>query len=174
MSVQITSVDPLDIEPLLRWNAILRDGYAAGRQKVWSRSDDAAQLQFQNPHPTRTSVLLFAEIDGTPVGAAEAHVHPGEPADVEIAVLDGFRRRGVARSLLEVVRAELRGNATMMRTETYSDAGVSFASSEGLRVGIRESRQVVDLRRLRTPRRFDGTRSGCPSRGTRWCGAWRT
>lgn len=49
-------------------------------------------------------VLLLAEIDGVPVGAAEAHVHPGEPADVEIAVLDAFRHRGVARALLHAVR----------------------------------------------------------------------
>jgi len=143
--IQITDVDPQNIDLLLRWNGILRDGYAVGRQKVWSRSDEATRLQFQNPHPTRSSVLLLAEVDGVEVGAAEAHVHPGEPADVEVAVADAFRRRGVARALLQAVRNALRSTATVMRTETYSDAGVSFARSEGMRVGVRESRQVVDL-----------------------------
>ncbi|MFF1539827.1 GNAT family N-acetyltransferase [Microbacterium sp. NPDC058269] len=145
MRIQITDVDPQNIDLLLRWNGILRDGYAVGRQKVWSRSDEATRLQFQNPHPTRSSVLLLAEVDGVEVGAAEAHVHPGEPADVEVAVADAFRRRGVARALLQAVRNALRSTATVMRTETYSDAGVSFARSEGMRVGVRESRQVVDL-----------------------------
>ncbi|QYG12300.1 MULTISPECIES: GNAT family N-acetyltransferase [Microbacterium] len=144
-NIRIRDVDPRDVAELLRWNGILRDGYSAGRQKVWSRSDEATRLQFQSPHPTRRSVLLLAEIDEVPVGAAEAHVHPGEPADVEIAVLDAFRHRGVARALVHAIRNALRGTATMMRTETYSDAGVSFARSEGLQVGVRESRQVVDL-----------------------------
>lgn len=145
MSIRVEPVDPQNVTLLLRWNGILREGCAFGRQKAWSRSDEATRLQFQNPHPTRSSVLLLAEIDGVPVGAAEAHVHPGEPADVEIAVLDAFRRRGVARALLHAVRNTLRGTATVMRTETYSDAGVSFARSEGMRIGVRESRQVVDL-----------------------------
>ncbi|MFJ6533326.1 GNAT family N-acetyltransferase [Microbacterium sp. NPDC091662] len=145
MSIQITGVDPRDVALLLQWNGLLRDGYAAGREKVWSRSDETTRLQFQNPHPTRRSVLLLAEIDGLAVGAAEAHGHPDEPVDVEIAVLEGFRRRGVARALLHAVRSTLRGTATVMRTETYSDAGVSFARSAGMRVGVRESRQVVDL-----------------------------
>jgi mycothiol synthase len=143
--IQITDIDPQNVAHLLRWNGVLRDGYAFGRQKVWSRSDEATRLQFQNPHPTRSSVLLLAEVDGVQVGAAEAHVHPGEPADVEVAVVDAFRRRGVARALLQAVRNALRSTATVMRTETYSDAGVSFARSEGMRVGVRESRQVVDL-----------------------------
>jgi mycothiol synthase len=121
VNIHVTDVDPRNTARLVQWNGILRDGYEVGRQKVWSRSDDATRLQFQNPHPTRRSVLLLAEIDGVPVGAAEAHVHPGEPADAEIAVLEAFRRRGVARALLTVAR------------------------SEGLRVGVRESRQVVDL-----------------------------
>ena len=145
MDIHITHVDPQNTALLSRWNGILRDGYAAGRRKVWSRSDEATRRQFQNPHPIRISVLLLAELDGVPAGAAEAHVHPGEPADVEIAVLDRFRRRGIARALLRAVRDALRGTATLVRTETYSEAGVSFARSEGLRVGMRESRQVVDL-----------------------------
>ncbi|MGH3691773.1 MAG: GNAT family N-acetyltransferase [Microbacterium sp.] len=145
MRIQITDVDPQNLHCLLEWNGILGDGYAVGRQKVWSRSDEATRLQFQHPHPTRRSVLLLAAIDDVPIGAAEAHVDPGEPADVEIAVLEPFRRRGVGRALLDAVRNALRGATTLMRTETYSDIGVSFARSEGLRVGVRESRQVVDL-----------------------------
>ncbi|MCE0509543.1 hypothetical protein LVJ59_10860 [Microbacterium sp. KKR3/1] len=78
--VKIEVVDPQDDARLLRWNALLREGYASGRRHVWSRSDDATRLQFQNPHPTRRSVLLLAGIDGVAVGAAEAHVHPGDPA----------------------------------------------------------------------------------------------
>ncbi|MFE7197865.1 GNAT family N-acetyltransferase [Microbacterium oxydans] len=145
MDIRITHVDPQNTALLHHWNSVLRDGYAAGRRKVWSRSGEATRRQFQNPHPTRISLLLLAEVDGVPVGAAEAHVHPGDPADVEIAVLDRFRRRGVARALLRAVRDAVRGTATLVRTETYSEAGVSFAQSEGLRVGMRESRQVVDL-----------------------------
>lgn len=143
--VKIEVVDPQDDARLLRWNAVLREGYASGRRHVWSRSDDATRLQFQNPHPTRRSVLLLADIDGVAVGAAEAHVHPGDPAEVEIAVRDDHRRRGIGGALLRAVREALRPSATVIRAETYSDDGVSFALSAGLRVGSRESRQIVGL-----------------------------
>lgn len=143
--VKIEVVDPQDDARLLRWNALLREGYASGRRHVWSRSDDATRLQFQNPHPTRRSVLLLADIDGVAVGAAEAHVHPGDPAEVEIAVRDDRRRRGVGRALLRAVSEALRSSATVIRAETYSDDGVSFALSAGLRAGSRESRQIVGL-----------------------------
>ena len=145
MNTRIDIVDPLDPDGLLRWNHVLQAGYAAGRRHVWSRGDEATLAQFQDPHPTRMSTLLLAEVDGVPVGAAEAHVEPGEPADVEIAVLEPFRRCGVGRLLRDAVRAALRGSATVLRTETYSDAGVAFARSAGMTVGTRESRQVVAL-----------------------------
>jgi len=79
------------------------------------------------------------------VGAAEAHVHPGDPAEVEIAVRDDHRRRGIGGALLRAVREALRPSATVIRAETYSDDGVSFAWSAGLRVGSRESQQIVGL-----------------------------
>ncbi len=145
VSLRVSTVDPQQVAQLRRWNGLLRDGYAVGRQRVWARSDDAAIAQFQNPHPTRRSVLLLAEIDGVSVGAAEAHANPEEPADVEIAVLDGFRRQGVGRVLLGAVRGTFRTVASTIRAETYSEAGVAFALSEGLDVGVRESRQVLDL-----------------------------
>lgn len=145
VNVHVEVVDPRNVPRLLRWNGILRDGFAVGRRHVWSRSDEATCAQFREPHPTRVAVLLLAEIDGVPVGAAEGHVRPGEPADVEIAVLEGFRRQGVGGALLNALRARLRSVATVMRAETYSDAGVDFARSEGLTVGIREGRQVLGL-----------------------------
>lgn len=145
VSLRVSTVDPQQVAQLRRWNGLLRDGYAVGRQRVWARSDDAAIAQFQNPHPTRRSVLPLAEIDGVSVGAAEAHANPEEPADVEIAVLDGFRRQGVGRVLLGAVRGTFRTVASTIRAETYSEAGVAFALSEGLDVGVRESRQVLDL-----------------------------
>jgi GNAT superfamily N-acetyltransferase len=144
-ALNVVVVDPRDVPRLLQWNGLLRDGYALGRRHAWSRSDEATRGQFQNPHPTRSSVLLLAELDGVPVGAAEAHVHPGDPADVEIAVIDEHRRRGIGRALLDAVRDALRSTATLLRTETYSEAGVSFARAEGLHIGTRESRQIVAL-----------------------------
>lgn len=145
MNIRIDVVDPLNPADLLRWNQVLQAGYAAGRRHVWSRSDEATLAQFQNPHPTRMSTLLLADVDGVPAGAVEAHVDPGEPADVEIAVLEPVRRRGVGRLLRDAVRDALRGSATLLRTETYSEAGVAFARSVGMTVGSRESRQVVGL-----------------------------
>lgn len=145
MNTRIDLIDPLNPAGLLRWNSVLREGYAAGRRHAWSRSDEATLAQFLNPHPTRLSTLLLAEVDGVPAGAAEVHVDPGEPADVEIAVLEPFRRRGVGRVLRDTVRDALRGSTTLLRTETYSEAGVAFARSAGMTIGIRESRQVVEL-----------------------------
>ncbi|WP_276320533.1 GNAT family N-acetyltransferase [Microbacterium sp. PI-1] len=66
-------------------------------------------------------------MDGVAVGAAEAHVHPGDPAEVEIAVRDDHRRRGIGGALLRAVREALRPSATVIRAETYSDDRVSFA-----------------------------------------------
>lgn len=143
MTIEV--VDPHDLPRLLEWNAVLRDGYASGRSHVWSRSDEATRSQFHHPHPTRVSVLLMAEVAGVAVGAAEAHMRPGEPADVEIAVREDCRRRGVGRALLEAVRSALRGAATVMRAETSTEAGVAFARSAGLDVGTREIRQIVEL-----------------------------
>lgn len=90
-------------------------------------------------------ILLSADIDGEPAGAAEASAAPDAPVEVEIAVADGFRRRGVGKALLRALRMALRGVAATMRTETYSEDGVRFALSEGMSVGVRESRQVTVL-----------------------------
>ncbi|MFI8778016.1 GNAT family N-acetyltransferase [Brachybacterium paraconglomeratum] len=139
-AVQITPVDPADREALLAWNALLRDGFNAGREAAWWADGESVLAQHQDPKPGRTSVLLVARLDGTPVGAAGAEVDPGDPAEVEISVLPAHRRRGVGRALAAAVREALAGHAEVVQAETYSEAGVGFALDLGMRLGNQEHR----------------------------------
>ncbi|MEE1650824.1 GNAT family N-acetyltransferase [Brachybacterium sp. J144] len=139
-AVQITPVDPADREALLAWNALLRDGYTAGRDAVWWASEESTLAQYGNPKPGRISVLLLARLDDEPVGAAGAEVDPGNPAQVELSVLPGHRRRGVGRALAAAARAALDGHASVVQAETSSEAGVAFARDQGMRIGNQEHR----------------------------------
>ena len=139
-AVQITPVDPADREALLAWNALLRDGFNAGREAAWWADGESVLAQHQDPKRGRTSVLLIARLDGTPVGAAGAEADPGDPAEVEISVLPGHRRRGVGRALAAAVREALAGHAQVVQAETYSEAGVGFALDQGMRLGNQEHR----------------------------------
>ena len=144
-AVQITPVDPADREALLAWNALLRDGFNAGREAAWWASEESVLARYGDPRPGRTSVLLVAHLEGTPVGAAGAEADPGDPAEVEISVLPEHRRRGVGRALAAAVREALAGHAEIVQAETYSDAGVAFALAQGLRLGNQEHRMLRDL-----------------------------
>lgn len=143
--VQITPVDPADLEALLAWNALLRDGFNAGREAAWWADGESVLAQHQDPKPDRTSVLLIAHLDGTPVGAAGAEVDPGDPAEVEISVLPAHRRRGVGRALAAAVREALAGHAEIVQAETYSEAGIAFALDQGMRLGNQEHRLLREM-----------------------------
>ena len=144
-TVRITPVDPTDREALLAWNALLGEGFNAGREAAWWASDETTLARFADPKPARRSVLLVASIDGERVGAAGAEVDPGDPAEVEISVLPAHRRRGVGTALAAAVREALAGHAEIVQAETYSDAGVAFALAQGLRLGNQEHRMLRDL-----------------------------
>lgn len=144
-AVEITSVDPADREALLAWNSLLGKGFNAGREAAWWASAEATLARFADPRPARRSVLLVARIEGEGVGAAGAEVDPGDPAEVEISVLPGHRRRGVGTALAASVREALAGHAEVVQAETYSEAGVAFALSQGLRLGNQEHRLLLDL-----------------------------
>lgn len=141
----IEPIDVSDATQLIAWNDVLRRGYSAGREAVWWRSAEATVAQFQVPKPGRTSVALWAIVGGTPVGAAEAHVDAGEPAEVEISVLPDRRRTGVGSALADAVRAALSGVAEVVQAETYRPEGIVFARAHGLAVGNEESRQLLEL-----------------------------
>lgn len=143
--VRIDLVDFADSGQLVAWNEVLREGYVAGREAVWWRSAEATASQFQSPKPGRVSVALLAFRGDQPVGAAEAHVDPGEVAEVEISVLPDFRRQQVGFALAETVRTALAGHPERVQVETYCGAGIAFAQHLGLKVGIQESRQLLDL-----------------------------
>ena len=144
-TAEIIPVDPSDREALLAWNALLRDGFNAGREAAWWASEESTLAQHGDPKPGRTSVLLLARLDGAPVGAAGAEVDPGDPAEVEISVLPEHRRRGVGRALAAAVREALAGHAEVVQAETYSEAGVAFALDQGMRLGNQEHRLLLPL-----------------------------
>ncbi|APX33471.1 hypothetical protein BH708_12935 [Brachybacterium sp. P6-10-X1] len=143
--LRITDVDPTRQSDLLAWNALLGEGFNAGREAAWWASDETALAQYGDPKPGRTSVLLAATLDGRPVGAAGADVDPGEAADVEISVLPQQRRQGIGTALATAVRERLRGAAKILQAETYSETGVAFATSLGLQAGHQEHRLLLDL-----------------------------
>ena len=143
--VQIISVDPADREALLAWNAVLGEGFNAGREAAWWASEETTLARFADPRPGRLSVLLVARIQGETVGAAGADVDPGDPAEVEISVPPAHRRRGIGTALAAAVREALAGHAAIIQAETYSEAGVAFARSQGMRLGNQERRLLLDL-----------------------------
>ncbi|MBP2380738.1 GNAT family N-acetyltransferase [Brachybacterium sacelli] len=144
-TVRITDVDPTRGDELLAWNSLLGEGFNAGREAAWWASDETTSARYGDPKPDRTSVLLLATREGLPVGAAGADMDPGEAAEVEISVLPAHRRQGVGTALAEAVRDRLRGAAEIMQAETYSEAGVAFATTLGLRAGHREHRLLLDV-----------------------------
>lgn len=145
-SLVISAVDPTDSEAVLAWNTVLRRGFNAGRTAAYWASDESTLARLLHPRPARTSVLLVATLDGIPVGAADAELDPGEPAEVEISVLPEHRRQGIGRALAQAVRKELcEAGAQIAQAEVYSDGGVAFARSCGLDVAHREHRMLLDL-----------------------------
>src|SRR5699024_10385724 len=129
--VRVTEVGPTASDQLLAWNALLRDGFNAGREAAWWASGETTLARFENPRPGRHSVLLTASLDGRPAGAAGAEADPGEPAAGELSVLPPYRRRGVGRALARAVRERLTGRAEAAQAETYSEAGVEFGRALG-------------------------------------------
>ncbi|ASK65438.1 N-acetyltransferase [Brachybacterium avium] len=144
-SAQILPVDPTDRRALLAWNAVLGEGFNAGREAAWWASEETILARFGDPRPERLSVLLVAHLDGEMVGAAGADVDPGDPAEIEISVLPAHRRRGIGTALAAALRETLAGQAEVVQAETYSEAGVAFALAQGMRVGNQEHRLLLDL-----------------------------
>lgn len=144
-TVRITDVDPTRQDHLLAWNALLGEGFNAGREAAWWASDETTLARYGDPKPGRTSVLLVATRGDLPVGAAGADVDPGEAADVEISVLPAHRRQGVGTALAAAVRERLRGAAEIVQAETYSKAGIAFATALGMQAGHQEHRLLLDL-----------------------------
>lgn len=143
--VHIDAVDVGDSHQLVAWNEVLREGYSEQREAVWWRSPQATVSQFQSPKPGRVSLALLAVKDGRPVGAAEAHVDTGGPAEVELAVLPMYRRQHVGLLLARAVVDSLSAHAEVAQVETYSSTGITFAEHLGLVVGNQEFRQLLTL-----------------------------
>ncbi|MGO1226944.1 GNAT family N-acetyltransferase [Brachybacterium sp.] len=143
--VQISPVDRTNREALLAWNAVLGEGFNAGREAAWWASEETILARFADPKPGRLSVLLVAQNEGELVGAAGADVDPGDPAEVEISVLPAHRRQGIGTALAAAVRGALTGHAAVVQAETYSAEGVAFARAQGLRVANQEHRLLLAL-----------------------------
>lgn len=143
--IRIVPIDLSDVAQLIAWNDVLRTGYNQGREAAWWRSPEATVAQFQLPKPGRTSAGVWALDGERPVGAAEAHVDPGDPADVEVAVVPERRREGIGRALAAAVTLALTDVAEVVRAETYCPEGVAFGQALGLTVRNQESRQLLDL-----------------------------
>src|SRR5699024_9928929 len=97
--VRVTEVDPTASDQLLAWNALLRDGFNAGREAAWWASGETTLARFENERPGRRSVRRGASVEGREAGAAGAEADPGVRAGVEISVLLQYRRRVVGRAL---------------------------------------------------------------------------
>src|SRR5699024_2453385 len=89
--VRVTEVDPTASDQLLAWNALLRDGFNAGREAAWWASGETTLARFENPRPGRHSVLLTASPGGRPRRA-------GRGRDLGTAAVSSARRRPGAGS----------------------------------------------------------------------------
>lgn len=147
--VTIESVSDGDVSRALVCDDILRQAYSAGRRHVSWSPPRAVEERVRHPKPGRRAIRLITVLEGVDVGAADASFDPGEPAGIELGVLPGARRRGIGSALAERVRAELGEHATVVQTEVYVPDGEAFARAQGLTVGNREHRLILEL----TPQR---------------------
>lgn len=143
--VTIESVSAGDVTRALVCDDILRRAYSAGRRHVWWSPPQAVEERVRDPKPGRRVVRLIAVLDGVDVGAADASFAPGEPAGIELGVLPEARRRGIGSALAERLRAELGDGAALAQTEVYLPDGEAFARSQGLTLGNREHRLLLEL-----------------------------
>lgn len=142
---RIAPVDPSDRDALLVWNAVLGEGFNAGREAPWWASEETILARFEDPRPERVSVLLAAHREGEVVGAAGVEIDPGDPAEVEISVLPAHRGQGIGTALATAVREALVGRAEVAQAETYTEAGVAFGLAQGMRSAHQEDRLLLDL-----------------------------
>lgn len=149
--IEITRIDPIDAAGLREWDALMRTAYTHGRTGAWWRSPEALLAQFAHPRTDKLDIALTARLGEEVVGGAEVAIITDAPAEVELGVASAHRRQGVGRLLAEAVEALLREaqpdgkSVEVVQTETYSPAGIAFALSQGMHIGIEEHRLLLDL-----------------------------
>lgn len=145
VDVQITRIQPDDVDGLSRWHALMREGYTGDRTAAWWQSLESTLIQFARPRSDKSDIALLACLGEVAIGGAEVNIVTDSPAAVEIAVLRAHRRQGHGTSIARAVEVLLRGRSELVQTETYCPEGVAFAQAQGLSIGIQEDRLLLDL-----------------------------
>ncbi|SMX77773.1 hypothetical protein BSP239C_01130 [Brevibacterium sp. 239c] len=145
VDVQITRIQPDDVDGLTRWHALMREAYNGDRTAAWWQSLESTLTQFAHPRSDKSDIAFLAHLGEEAIGGAEINIVTDAPADVEIGVLPAHRRQGHGTSIARVVKDLLRGRTKLVQTETYCPEGVAFAQTLGLSIGIQENRLLLDL-----------------------------
>ncbi|GAA1870797.1 GNAT family N-acetyltransferase [Brevibacterium marinum] len=145
VDLQITRIEPDDVEGLTHWHAVMREAYTADRSAAWWQSLESTLTQFAHPRSDKRDIALLARLGEEAVGGAEINLVTDSPADVEVGILQAHRRRRHGAAIAETVEDLVRGQTTIVQTETYCPEGTAFAKSRGLRIGHREDRLLLDL-----------------------------
>lgn len=145
VDLQITRIEPDDVDGLSQWHALMREAYTADRTAAWWQSLESTLTQFTQPRSDKSDIALLAHLGEEAIGGAEVNIVTDAPADVEVAVLPAHRRLGHGTSIAGVVGELLCGRAELVQTETYCPEGVAFAQAQGLSIGIQEDRLLLDL-----------------------------
>lgn len=145
VGVQVTRIEPDDVDGLTRWHALMRETYTADRTAAWWQSLESTLTQFAHPRSDKSDIALLAHLGEEAIGGAEVNIVTDAPADVEIGVSPAHRRQGHGTSIARVVEDLLRGQAELVQTETYCPEGIAFAQAQGLSIGNQEHRLLLDL-----------------------------
>lgn len=145
VDVQITRIQPDDVDGLTRWHGLMREAYTADRTAAWWQSLESTLTQFAHPRSDKSDIALLAHLDKQAIGGAEVNIVTDAPADVEVGVLPAHRRQGHGTSIAGVVEDLLHGRTELVQTETYCPEGVAFAQAQGLSIGNQEYRLLLDL-----------------------------
>lgn len=145
VDLQITRIEPDDVDGLTQWHTVMREAYTAERTAAWWLSLESTLTQFAHPRADKRDIALLAHLGEKAIGGAEINIVADSPADVEVAVLHAHRRQHHGTAIAETVADLLRGRTAIVQTETYCPEGTAFAEARGMRIGNQEDRLLLDL-----------------------------
>ncbi|WP_009883162.1 hypothetical protein [Brevibacterium aurantiacum] len=79
VDVQITRIEPDDVDGLTQWRALMCEAYTVGRTAAWWQSLESTLTQFAQPRSDKADIALVAHLGEVPVGGAEINIVTDAP-----------------------------------------------------------------------------------------------
>lgn len=129
--------------------ALLHAAFAEYRGRLDPPSGAYAETEAGIRHKLAAAGGILAEVDGVTAGCVFVEQQPGRLCLSRLAVLPGYRRRGIGRALIEQVEARARAGAGARRAGRAAGAGraARLLRAAGLPAG--RARHARRLRRAR-------------------------